>query len=343
MYAAALLLAGISLATGCKQENKEGTAGKTPVAVRTEKAEMRQVDGTQCFSGTVEEENGSALSFLTGGTIEQIHVSEGEMVERGQLLAMVDETSLRHAYEATLATRRQAEDAYGRMKQLHDSNSLPEMQWVEVQSKLKQATAAEQIAQKSLEDSRLYAPFSGFVSTKMAEVGQNVVPGMPVLKLVKIDRVKVKMSVPENEIATIKKGEKVTIHVPALAGRTFTGVIQEKGVAAHPLSRSYDVKALVNNVRHELLPGMVCNASLGEAGSGQPAIVLPLHVICMDSDNRPFVWMAVHGKATKRFVGIGKQTASGTIITEGLEGGEDIIVEGQQKVSEGMDIKAGNE
>lgn len=332
---AVVLLSGVCLLTGCSR--KTATTEIAPVKVKVEKVGFRPIAGTQRFSGTVEEVAGTALSFTTGGTVKEIRVAPGQMVARGTLLAEVDETSLRNAYEATLATRQQAEDAYARMKQLHDNNSLPEIQWIEIQSKLKQAVAAEQIAKKSLDDCKLYAPFSGYIADKMVEIGQNVLPGVPVLKLVRIEQVKVKVSVPENEIAGIKKGQTMRIQAAVLGDAVYEGVVTETGVTAHPLSRSYDVKALVDNPKKELLPGMVCNVSWGDE-TEQQAILLPNRVVLLDGHNQEFVWINAGGKAAKRMVRTGDLVPGGVVVTDGLNGGEEVIVEGQQKVSEGMEI-----
>lgn len=337
---AAIMLMGACVMTGCGKAPEANRVA--PVKVKVEKMRLQPINGTQDFSGTVEEESGSLLSFLAGGTIRQLFVSQGQMVQRGALLGVIDETSLQSAYEIALATRHQAEDAYARMKQLHDNNSLPEVQWVDVQSKLKQAVAAEQIARKALSDSKLYAPYSGFIAEKTAEVGQNTMPGVPVMRLVKIDRVKVKIAVPENEIAHIKKGDEMKIQVTALGSKVFVGKVTEKGITAHPLSRSYDVKVLVENAAHELLPGMVCNVCQFNTGKSATAIVLPAKVIALDSDNKEFVWVGRQGKAAKQFVTTGGQTAAGVIITSGLNEDEEVIVEGQQKVSEGMSIATDN-
>ena len=345
-YAAALLLS-CTLFMGCRQHTE---ATVSPVKVKVEKAEVLPIGGTQGFSGTVEEVNGSALSFSTGGTVKRILVSSGQRVAKGTLLAEVDATSVSNAHEAALAMRTQAEDAYGRMKQLHDNNSLPEIQWMEVQSKLKQAVAAEQIARKSLADCKLYAPFSGFISEKMVDMGQNVLPGMPVVKLVKIDRVKVKLAVPENEIATVSEGQPVEVQVSALGDRSYKGVVTEKGVAANALSRSYDVKVLIDNRDKSLLPGMICRATLSRTSGNvpgsvsgkedQPAgIVLPNHVVQLDEHSRPFVWINAAGKARKRAVTTGELTNRGIVISGGLTAGDEVIVEGQQKVSENTQIE----
>lgn len=336
MFLSLSLLVCVGLLTGCKQDVKSAERG--PVKVVTEKVAATTLDGGQGFSGTVEEENGASLSFATAGTVSKIYVSEGQMVAQGALLAEVDPVTAQNAYDGALATREQAEDAYARMKQLHDAGSLPEIQWIEVQSKLKQAVAAEQIARKGLNDCKLYAPFGGFVAQKLVEVGQNAMPGVPVLKLVKIGQVKVKIAVPETEIASVRKGDKVAITVQALGGKNFEGTVAEKGVEANALSRSYEVKVAVANPQNELLPGMVCNAFLGKAAD-RHAIVLPSHVVLLDSDNRTFVWLNVGGKAVKRYVTIGEQTARGVVVSSGLAAGDAVITEGWQKVSEGMAVE----
>ena len=333
-YAVAWLLFFI-LCVGCK-ENKGTTV--LPTKVKVEKAEMQPISGTQGLSGTVEAESGSALSFPVGGTVTRIAVSSGQMVAKGALLAEVDATTMRNAHSATLALRTQAEDAYRRMKQLHDNGSLPEIQWAEVQSKLQQAVAAEQIAKKSMADCKLYAPFSGFVSEKSVEMGQNVLPGMPVVKLVRIAQVKIKLAVPENEIAKIKKGQPVRVQVSALGDKIFRGTVIEKGVSADALSRSYEVNVLIDNKDRALLPGMICQAYL-EQGDTQTGIVLANQTILLDDQSQPFVWINAGGKAQKRRIKTGALTTRGVVIANGLSAGEEVIVTGQQKVSENMPIE----
>lgn len=85
----------------------------------------------------MEESTGSVLSFSVSGTLKRLGISIGTRVCKGQLIAVVDETTLRNAHDIALSTLRQVKDAYGRMKQLHDAGSLPEIQWIEIQSKLK--------------------------------------------------------------------------------------------------------------------------------------------------------------------------------------------------------------
>lgn len=331
-----LLLTLPFLAVGCKEVPQTVTA--PVIKVKTEVITPQSTRGTRTFSGTVGEETGTAVSFTAGGTVKRIFVEQGQTINRGALVAEIDKATAENTYAAALAAREQAEDAVTRMKKLYEAGSLAEIKWIEVQSKLRQAVSAEQIAKKGLTDCRLYAPCSGYISEKPVEAGQNVAPGLTVVKIVDIDRVKVKVAVPEEEISSIIVGHKATITVAALSGRTFTGHVTEKGVEANPLSRTYDVKILVNNPQHALLPGMVCEANFSSTSSEEHAILLAANLIQIDVDNRPFVWCAVEGKAKKTYVTVGASVGNQVVISTGLKAGDRVIVEGQQKVSEGTKI-----
>ena len=323
-----LLLFGL---TSC-QNNGDKQTTMSPVKVKVLRVSSSEIDGTERFSGTVEEANSTSLSFSIMGTVKTVHVGLGDRVAKGQLIATVDPLSMQSSYDAAKASLAQAEDAYRRMKELYDKGSLPEIKWVEVQSKLQQA-----VARKNLDDCKLYAPFSGIISEKMAEVGQNIMPGLSVVKLVTANQLKVKIAVPETEIAAIATGQKATITVSALNGRVFAGTVTEKGIVANPLSRSYDVKIRVDDADKELMPGMVVEAVLSGTGMGT-LHVIPAHIVQLDEQNRSFVWVNAGGKASKRIIQCGGFTSEGVIVLSGLEESEEIIVEGQQKVCENTSV-----
>lgn len=306
-----------------------------------------QVNGEKGFSGTVAEESGVSLSFSVTGTIRSMHVDEGQMVSRGQLVATVDgvdQAGARASAHAVTgearAALRKAQDDYKRAKALHDAGVISESKYVSALTALQgareavnSAAALESISNKSSSDTRLTAPFSGYIAEKNAEVGQNVVPGMMVVKLVHIDKVKVKISVPEEEIDKIHRGETMMIHCTANGGANFYGKVVEKGVAADALSRTYNVSLLVDNPGHKLLPGMICNVYTSFT-RGQMGIFVPANVVQLNPDNRMFVWIVKNGKATKRFITYVADTSQGVRVGGGLQPGDQLIVEGQQMVSE---------
>ena len=317
---------------GCG-EKKQATVEQT-VRVKVQEIHAEAVNGEQGFSGTIEEASGASLSFAAAGTIKRIYVDEGQMVRQGQLLAELDPTTLQNAYTISKTSLEQAQDTYNRMKELHDAGSLPEMQWISIENQLKSAVAQEAMARKTLSDTKLHAPFSGYISSKIAEIGQNASPGMPVLKLVSIGSV----NVPEDDIQRIQKGSSMKIMVPALGNRQFEGRVTERGVSADPRSRTYEVKASIQNHDGQLLPGMICQAFTNYM-QGTTGVFVPANLVQLDSNNKTFVWVVNGGKAVKREIIISDETAQGAQVGGGLAAGDQLIVAGQQKVSNGMKVE----
>lgn len=333
----ALALAAVML-SACNAENNKGQAADEAVRVEVTQVKTATSDRTSRYSGTVEEESGTLLSFAVGGTVSRVLVDEGDRVGKGQLIATLDTEQLTHNHASAQAALAQAEDAYRRMEELHGKGSLPEIKWVEAQTALDRARAAEQVARKQLADCRLYAPFAGVISRKVAERGQNVAAGTTVAKLVSVGTLKVKIAVPENGVAQIAVGQKATVTVNALGGTSIRGTVGEKGIVADPLSRSYDVKLSLPKADRKLLPGMVADVAL-RGGNTSMACILPAHIVQIDERNNEFVWLAVGGKAVKRIVTVGGFTADGVTVTGGLADGDMVITAGAQKVSEGMRVE----
>lgn len=319
--------------TNCQSDSQETVHQASPVKVKVMQIRSAGNSHAQTYSGTVEESNEMSLSFAVAGTIQQINVQTGDHVRAGQLIATIHAASYNSSYKAAQASLEQAQDAYKRMKELYEKGSLPEIKWIETQSKLQQAQSIEEIARKNLEDCNLYAPFNGVIAEKTAESGQNTMPGMPVVKLVAVNQLKVKVAVPETEIASISLSQPAQIEVPALNGQTFQGTVIEKGIVANPLSRSYDVKIRINEADKELMPGMVTEVSLTNA-DGNSQFILPAHLVQLNEKNQTFVWINENGTAKRRFISCGDYTATGVIVLSGLNNGDEIITEGQQKVCE---------
>ena len=289
------------------------------------------------YVGTVEESSAVSVGFSGMGTVERVLVSEGEQVRKGQLLAVLNGSTAQNAYNVAKSTLNQAQDAYNRLKPLHEKGSLTDIKLIEVETGLEQAKAMEAIAKKSIEDCNLYAPMSGVIAKRSIEEGVNAMPGLSAFKLVSIDEVDVKISIPENEISDIRMGQSATVTVSALGNRENSGTVHKKGVEGNPVSRTYDVRIRMKNPQLELMPGMVCKVYL-ELPDKTTGIVIPNRTVQISHDGNHFVWIAENGIATRRFVTTGVLNNSGVIVKTGLSGGEQLIVEGYQKVSEGMKI-----
>ena len=321
---------------GCTEKSRK--LEKKNVKVETISVGNTNLGGTKDYVGTIEEKMGSTLSFEIAGNITSIRVEEGDRVSKGQLLATINPTTVKEAHRATLTTLKQAQDAYRRFLPLHQSGTISDMKWVEIGSKLEQAKAAESIARQQLSHSTLTAPFAGVIAAKNVDLGTYVLPGQPVLKLANVAQVNAKISVPETEISHLHVGDKVKLTVAALSGAIFRGTISEKGIDANPISHTYDVKVGITNPQGRLLPGMVCNAQVQGSAATPSHITVPPQSIELDVDNSRFVWTVVNGKAHQQPVTTGDFEGDGIVILSGLKAGDQVIINGQQKVSEGMNV-----
>lgn len=333
-----IALLTILLAGSCSEKQSVGV--KAPLRVATEVAGTSTADESAAvYVGTVEEREATAVSFTGMGVVRRVLVSEGQAVSRGQLLAEMDDTQARNLLAGAEAAMAQANDALQRYRQLHDAGSLPEVQWVEIQSKVAQAQSQLAVARKNLSDCRLTAPVSGIIGRKMVGAGETALPSQAVVTILDISSVKVKVSVPEGEIAAINEHTPSTISVEA-AGVTLNGGRIEKGVVADAMTHTYDLRINLANSGRRLLPGMVAAVRLAmpHAESSRQC-TLPVTAIQQRSGGEHFVWtVSADSTAHRATVVLGPTTGNRIAITSGLEQGQRVVVEGYQKLSEGTKV-----
>lgn len=336
-YLASLTLVAL-VATGCT--GKKGDHQKVePIKVKVSKVQSYSSNDLQSYVGVVEEESAAALSFSVQGMVERIYVSEGQSVTKGQLLATLGKENLQSSYDAAVATLKQAQDAVNRLQQLYNNKSLPEIKYVEAQTKLEQARSMAEISKKNLSNVQLKAPFDGVIGKKYIEIGENAIPGNAAFNLLKIGSVKVKVAIPEDEISNITLGRVATVDIPAANALGRSGKIVDKGISAHPISHSYDIKIALTNSNRELMPGMVCRVWLDKKESST-AIVLPNTAVQLSPDGKKYVWCIENGKAKAVTITTGALSEKGVTITAGLVPGAEVITDGYQKISEGMEVTA---
>lgn len=330
---AVVLLSGLVACSNEKGIQKE----EKIIPVKVTEVSSSQTAGNKSYVGTVEESVAISLAFSGTGTVEQVYVSEGQKVHRGQLLAMLNSSTAENSYQLMLAKQQQAQDAYDRLLKVHENGSLPDIKLVEVETGLQQAKLMTSVAKKSLDDCKLYAPREGVIATRSVEAGSIVMPGIAAFKLVSINKVFVKISVSENEIGSIREGQTAEVVVPALDNAPFTGKIEMKGIAAKPLTHTYEAKIGISNPQSQLMPGMVGKVSLSDE-AGVSEIVVPFQSIRIAADGNKYVWLTDGRTAERRSVKTGGYSDNGVAVTDGLTEGDKIIVEGFQKISQGSKI-----
>ena len=323
----------------CSCSEKEGNGAKAPTRVKTEVAGAAAAANQQQYVGIVEEREATAVSFTGMGVVRRVLVSEGQTVSRGQLLAEVDDTQARNLLSGAEAAMAQADDALERYTMLHDAGSLPEVQWVEIQSKVAQAKSQLAVAKKNLADCRLVAPVNGIIGRKYVGAGETAMPSQAVVTILDISSVKVKVAIPETEISGINPSTASTITVEAAQAMVRGGHI-EKGIQADALTHTYDVRINVENGNRKMLPGMVASVKfIAESTQSITGKLLPVTAVQKDADGSLFVWtVAADSTAHREKVSIGANQGNHVAITDGLNIGQRIVTEGYQKLSEGTKV-----
>lgn len=324
----------------CSCTGKKEQEAKAPIRVKTEVASTATSVNGQTYVGMVEEQEVTAVSFTGMGVVKRVLVNEGQAVAKGQLIAEMDDTQARNLLSGAEAQMTQANDALERFKMLHDAGSLPEVQWVEIQSKVAQAKSQLDVAKKNLADCRLVAPVSGIIGKKMIGAGETALPSQAVVSILDISSVKVKVAIPEAEIGGISGNTSSIIKVEAI-GSSFEGGRIEKGVQADALTHTYDIRINVANRERKLLPGMVASVSFGSEKSEVKTeqLSMPITAVQKKADGSLFVWtIEKDSTAHRTTITTGETLGNRIVVTTGISEGERIVTEGYQKLSENTKV-----
>ena len=324
----------------CSCTGKKEQEAKAPIRVKTEVASTATSVNGQTYVGMVEEQEATAVSFTGMGVVKRVLVNEGQAVAKGQLIAEMDDTQARNLLSGAEAQMTQANDALERFKMLHDAGSLPEVQWVEIQSKVAQAKSQLDVAKKNLADCRLVAPVSGIIGKKMIGAGETALPSQAVVSILDISSIKVKVAIPEAEIGGISGNTSSIIKVEAI-GSSFEGGRIEKGVQADALTHTYDIRINVANRERKLLPGMVASVSFGSEKSEVKTeqLSMPVTAVQKKADGSLFVWtIEKDSTAHRTTITTGETLGNRIVVTTGISEGERIVTEGYQKLSENTKV-----
>ncbi|HEY9222069.1 MAG TPA: efflux RND transporter periplasmic adaptor subunit [Lutibacter sp.] len=331
-----IIIVVINFIHSCKNKNEKDAENNVNKDYKVEVIEVGEISLSKEFSynGYVEPKLTVPLSFLLPGTVVSVKVEEGDKVSKGQILAELNSTSAINAYQATSAALSQAEDAHRRLKSVYDKGSLPEIQMQDAISKLAQAKSANKIAYQNLSNCTLKSPNSGFIGTRNIEVGSSAIPGNPVINLVSLNEVYVRVSVPENEINKISKGQKARIVISALGSKEFIGELEKVGVVANRLSKTYEVKILVQNPDLLMKSEMACDVDISLATS-EDKLVIPYRAVIKDVNDKNYVFKVNPDSkiVNKHEVELGPFANNQIEIVGGLSKGDIIVTEGHHQLT----------
>jgi len=265
--------------------------------------------------------------------LETIRVKVGDRVEEGALLATLSETSPNVRYEQAKVAQEDARRDHTRAKALYESGAVA-LQAVE---KAKMAYDMAHLNVQAAEEAiQILAPISGVVTEVFYKEGETVRPGLPVARLVRMDRMIAKVHVGEAEVGAVREEQNAVITSSSLSGKEFSGVITRVSLSADPVARTF--KAWIEVSGDELLrPGIFVEARIFTE-QRPDVLVLPEDAIVMKGDT-PSVYVVEDLVAPLRTVVLGISEAGMTEIVSGVQEGDRVVVEGHNRLLGGEKVK----
>jgi multidrug efflux pump subunit AcrA (membrane-fusion protein) len=201
---------------------------------------------------------------------------------------------------------------------------------------LQAARARVALAEKSLADTTVRAPFDGLVAERLVSTGDYVTKGMKVAVVVRVNPLRVQLTVPEQFVSAVKVGAPVTFQVDAYAGREFTGTVRYVSPALEANRRALTVEAVVPNQSGDLKPGLFATARIEEPEKS-PAVMVPA-VAVQTTAGTSRVFVVSGDKVEERIVTTGQKVDSLVEIATGLKAGERVATKNVPQLFDGAKV-----
>ena len=333
-------------ACGSKQEASTETSTVRPVKLITVDA-AGSTDVSQ-FPAVIGANRLSELSLQVGGMLQEFPVTESQSLERGELIARLDQRDFESALASAKAQHLNADQEYQRALKLVKEDAIARTVVEQRKTQLDVSKAQLDQAEKALSDSVLRAPFKGVVAQKMVERLQMLSPGQEVVQFMSVDSLEATIDLPARYIANIPKEESDTsdrvafVILDAAPNQMIEAEFKEASLLADTTSQTYAITFSFRPPENLMvLPGMNATVELRfEKASEAIRVAVPLDAISSNEDGH-FVWivngenMTVSKRAVKVEEGVGKTI----VVTSGLDIKDTIVGAGAAYLSEGMEIR----
>jgi len=321
-------------ATSSQREPKKNTK-KTNVRVNAVGTEPLKIEST--FVGHLLPNERVRMTSEMDGVIETINFEEADEVKKGKKLINISTKELTLRLKISETDLKLAETNLKRDEKLEARKLIPKSQLDQRLTQADRSRLNRDLAMINLRKSFISSPLKGTVKIRHVKVGEFVRKGDPLVEILDLDKVLVKVNIPEQEIMEIREGENVEVELYALSDRQYLGTVKTIGLEADSRSRTFPVEIMVDNQKRELRPGMLARVTFSKQISDEQ-IVVPRHTI-LERDNGRVVFLVDQDKAVKRMISTGQSLQDRVQVMEGLNVGDLLVVEGHTKLTDGEPIR----
>ena len=303
-------------------------------------------DSGNVYSGEVHARYETVLGFRIGGKFVERLVDAGAFVKKGQVLARLDAADTGLQASAANAQYVLADEELKRYRELRDKGFVSQSALDAKETALKAAAAQAGLARNQAAYTSLLSDRDGVVLATLAEVGQVVSPGQPVLRVAQNGEREVTFSVPESRFSSIKVGMPAEIELNATDSNvqsTVAGHVREVSPAADPASRTYPVRVSFDASHARVALGMTARVKLKESAKNgvqkNSGYLIPLTAVFQQGD-KAAVWIVAPDRSVSlRPVEVAAYRDDGALIASGVAAGERIVSAGVHKLSVGEKIQ----
>jgi len=255
------LLALVALA--CSGDAPPPSEEIATIPVRVVAPQLRSTEPAIVLTGTLGAKEEIPLGFKIGGVVAAVAVDEGDRVAAGQLLAALSLTEIEASVSAAREGRDKARRDLTRVEALQKDSVATLSQLEDARTGLQVAEAQLRAAEFNKQYAEVRAPASGVILRRAVEAGQLVGPGTPVF-VVRVERggLVLRAGAADREAVRLNEGMVATVSFDAFPGVSFTGRIARVGVAASPMTGTYEVEIAVAAGSRALASGLIGRATL---------------------------------------------------------------------------------
>ena len=321
-----------------------GRVVRTPIERGTPVAdgdELVRLSSTETEAQAREAEANAAqiearLGLASDSTFDVAKVPEVQTARAGYELAESDFQRIQSLLEQRVVSQAEFDQRRTQMEATRQQYESARNAAAQQYQALQAARARVALAHKALADTVVRAPFSGLVAERLVSVGDFVTSGTKVAVVVRVDRLRVQLTVPEQFIAAVAVGQPVSFEVDAYPGRQFVGHVRYVSPALESNQRALTVEAVVPNPSRELKPGLFATARV-ELPKRTPALLVPADSV-RTSSGTSRVFVVTDHRAQERIVTLG-QTVDGLIeITSGVIAGERVATKNVAQLVDGIAV-----
>jgi RND family efflux transporter MFP subunit len=308
----------------------------TVIPVITGEVEWATMSGEFDVVGSFAPYKQAAVMSEAAGKVVQLNIENGSTVQAGATLAAIDNDLLKIQLETTKTNLAKAENDYARLQRLLGEGGVTQQQLDDAKLGIDNLKQQIKGTEKQITMSYVKAPISGVISNKMVERGSLISPAMQLATITNISRLKMQVHLTEEQVVTVKKGQRIGMKADLFPDRNFEGMVSFIDVNAGP-SRRYLVEIEIANTGDVLKAGMTGTVHF-KGGASRQVLSVPREAI-VGSIQEARVYVAEGNKAVLKDVEAGAVFGNKIEIKGGLTQGETIIVSGQINLENGKEIK----